>query len=408
VDAQAVPWNKIRPLESVTETPLLRPNGTILQEPGYDVETGILFEPAAAFQPIPEHPSRDDALGARDELLEVVCDFPFAAPMHRAAWLASVLTPLARPAFPGPAPLFLTIANIRGCGKGLSASSVSVITTGRPFAMSTYAHDPVEMRKVITSIAASGEPLILFDNVSGPFGNSALDAALTTTEWTDRLLGTNDKPRLPLNPTWYATGNNCLIEADTARRVCPICFDSREENPEEREGFAHPDLMSWVKLERMRLLRAALTILRAYCAAGRPQARLKPWGSFEDWSNLVRQCVVWLGLPDPAGTRVSLAEESDRDINTLRVLMSVWKAVVGSGAATTATALKALEQPENESQRDGLLTVLSGPKGEKPTSRQLGNALRRYKRRVLGGCCFDGEPNRTGVLEWKLIEGGAG
>ena len=46
-------------------------------------------------------------------------DFPFAADMHRAAWLAALLTPLARPAFDGPAPLFLVDANVRAAGKGL-------------------------------------------------------------------------------------------------------------------------------------------------------------------------------------------------------------------------------------------------------------------------------------------------
>ena len=44
-------------------------------------------------------------------LSDVVCDFPFKSDAHRSAWIASLLTPLARYAFTGPAPLFLMDAN---------------------------------------------------------------------------------------------------------------------------------------------------------------------------------------------------------------------------------------------------------------------------------------------------------
>src|SRR5262249_44109874 len=92
IAVQASPWIGVRPLESVTETPLLKHDGTILQLPGYDADTGILYVPQGQFDRVPEHPTRDDAIRARDELLEVVVDFPFSKPMHLSAWLASVLT----------------------------------------------------------------------------------------------------------------------------------------------------------------------------------------------------------------------------------------------------------------------------------------------------------------------------
>src|SRR5262249_47499027 len=106
-------WQGIRHLEAVVDYPVLRPNGTILAQPGYDPETGLLLEMASAFPSISEHPSREDAIAARDLLLQVVADFPFERDVHRAAWLAALLTPLARFAFTGPAPLFLVDANVR-------------------------------------------------------------------------------------------------------------------------------------------------------------------------------------------------------------------------------------------------------------------------------------------------------
>jgi hypothetical protein len=406
IAAQAMTWHGVRPLELVTETPLLRPDGTILQERGYDTATGILFQPSAAFGPIPEKPTREDALRALGVLLEVVQDFPFAASMHRSAWVASTLTPLARPAFDGPSPLSLVDANVRGAGKGLLVSCSSTIAVGRPAATATYSHDPIEMRKVVTSVAKSGEPLILLDNVSGAFGNAALDAALTSVEWCDRLLGTNDAPRLPLLCSWFATSNNALIAADTARRVCHIRIESKEERPEERDGFTHPDLLAWVRQERPRLLQAALTILAAYCAAGRPKAKLKPWGSFEGWSDLIRQCIVWLGLPDPAATRVALAEEADQDVRLLRALMAMWQAVEPDcKPIRAATAIQRLKDGNSELQphRDAMLTLLPGRDGGLLASRQLGNALRRYKGRVLDGRFFHSIDDRKGFAEWTLV-----
>ena len=164
--------------------------------------------------------------------------------------------------------------------------------------------DDEEFRKRITALAIAAEPLVLIDNISGTLGSPSLDAALTATSWSDRILGqTAMASGIPLFATWYATGNNVILAADTARRTLHIRLESPLESPEERAGFRHPALLAWIRQERGRLAVAPVTILAAYCAAGRPDMGLRPWGSFEAWSGLVRQAVVWVGMPDPAETR---------------------------------------------------------------------------------------------------------
>ena len=59
----------------------------------------------------------------------------------------------------------------------------------------------------------------------------------------------------PLYMTWFATGNNVMIAADTARRVCHIRLESPCERPEERGGFRQPDLLAWIGENRAELLR---------------------------------------------------------------------------------------------------------------------------------------------------------
>jgi hypothetical protein len=237
-------WPGIRHLESVVDYPVLWPDGSILDRPGYDAETGLLLEPAGPLPEVPGSPSHNDALAACDTLLEMVGDFPFERPAHRAAWLAGLLTPLARFAFTGPAPLFLVDANVRGAGKGLLLDCISRIVTGERFTIAAYTTDEDELRKRITSLALAGDRLALFDNLEGRFGNAVLDAALTGTAWKDRLLGVNRMAEAPLYMTWYATGNNVAVAADTARRLCHCRLESPEERPEERSEFQHPDLLA--------------------------------------------------------------------------------------------------------------------------------------------------------------------
>src|SRR5262249_8600309 len=158
------------------------------------------------------------------------------------------------------------------------------IVTGERFAIATYTEDDDELRKRITGLVLSGERMVLFDNLVGKFGGAVLDAVLTGTTWTDRLLGFNRIVQAPLYLCMYATGNNVLIAGDTSRRTCHLRLESPEERPEERSGFQHPNLLAWVGENRSRLLAAALTVLRGYFAAGCPDQQLPAWGSFEGWS----------------------------------------------------------------------------------------------------------------------------
>lgn len=118
------------------------------------------------------------------------------------------------------APLNLFDANVRGCGKSLLTDATSQIVAGREMARMSLPRDDEEFRKRITALAVAGEPLILIDNIAGTLGSASLDAALTATSWSDRILGlTAMASNVPLFATWYATGNNVVLAADTARRT---------------------------------------------------------------------------------------------------------------------------------------------------------------------------------------------
>src|SRR5262249_51533648 len=141
----------------------------------------------------------------------------------------------------------------------------------------------------------------------------------------DRVLGANRMAEAPLYMTWYATGNNVAVAADTARRICHCRLEAPEERPEERQNFRHPNLLGWGGGNRAALLAAALTILRGYCAAGQPNQLLPAWGSFEGWSGLVRSAVVWIEMPDPGDTRLLLQEHADLGAESMSVILASWE-----------------------------------------------------------------------------------
>src|SRR5262249_53374184 len=65
-------WPGVRHLEAVVDYPVLRPDGTVLSEPGYDPATGLLLELAGEAPVVPDAPTQAQAVAARDALLEVV------------------------------------------------------------------------------------------------------------------------------------------------------------------------------------------------------------------------------------------------------------------------------------------------------------------------------------------------
>jgi len=383
-------WPKVRYLEAVTESPVLRPDGTVLDKRGYDGATGLLYLPNSKYPVAPRAPTKEDAERAIADLLEVVIDFPFRSDAHRAAWIAGVLTPLGRYAFQGPAPLFLMDANIRGVGKSLLADVTGEIICGRAMARTPQAADEGEEIKRITAIALDGTRVILIDNINRPLGSGALDTVLTGTVWSERILGKSEKVSLPLLTVWYASGNNVSFRGDTARRCLHIRLDSDLEKPEYREGFKHPHLGEWVRANRPRLVVGALTILRAYFLAGRPDLRLKSWGSFEGWSALVRNVVVWAGLADPGETRNEL-EELDTDSTVLTDLIAGWEELplgMGSRGCTIAQALEVLREDASGRRYPRLRAALGEltphPHGQLPTAKKVGYGLRRFRGRVAG------------------------
>jgi hypothetical protein len=379
-------YQGIRHLRGVVEIPVLLPDGRLLTRPGYDDGSGLLYMPSGLIPVVPDNPSQSDAIRALGLFRDLVCDFPFATDADFSTWLVGLLTLFARYAFAGPAPLIACDASVRGSGKSLLVDLISLIFTGRPAPRMSPTGDDEEWRKRILTLARSGVSLILIDNVIAPLGSAALDMALTGEVAHDRLLGTMDDCRVELLAVWFATGNNLQFKGDLARRVFVSRLIPQCESPEERSDFKHPDLRAHVLRERKSLVEAALTILVAYCAAGRPR-QVSPLGSFEGWSDHVRSAAVWAGAADPIETNRK-ARKADPIKRLLPILFQGIRDLdsekKGISAGDILNQVNTSVAYANGSLKTAILE-LCGREGSLPDSQAFGRFLTKHREVIAGG-----------------------
>jgi len=265
------------PLEGVLCAPTLRPDGSLLDTPGYDAETGLYLEfNGMTYPPLPKRPTLDDARSAIGTLQQVFIDFRWRHPAYFSATIAALLTIADRYGVPGCTPLFAVRSTTPGSGKGLLIDAISVSATGRCAPRFPQVLDEDEERKRLFALALAGDTCGHIDNVTRPLGSPALDMALTSRTYSDRILGKHETQTAPWNVVLFASGNNMDFHGDAARRVVSIDLDPQMENPEERTAFAHNPLLPWVQEEHPKLLAAALTLLQAYFEAGCPAQGLTP------------------------------------------------------------------------------------------------------------------------------------
>jgi hypothetical protein len=416
----ARPFQPFPLLEGVIQCPTLRPDGSLLNTPGYDVDTGLYLDTNGTTYPaIPTKPTLDQARSAIGTLQQVFIDFPFTATHHFSAVLAAVLTLVARYTFQGNVPLFAATATTRGSGKGLLVDTIATIATGRTAPHWPQTMDEEEERKRILTLALDGDPLVLIDNVTRPLGSAPLDAALTAQTFKDRILGKTQSREAPMNAVFFASGNNLAYQGDMARRVLPIELDPKMEKPEERTGFTHPRLLAWTQEQRPALVVAALTILKAYFTAGCPTNNITPLGSFEAWSDLIRSALVWAGEQDPCEGRKDIEAQSDPQYEAFHDLLQCWDTCYKTekhGVSVKRAVQEAVnwgatkdpkQQPFLPNDYDHLRDALGffDPKydGRSLRTDKVGYTLRAWKGRVIEQMWFaNTQDSHTKVQLWRV------
>ena len=409
-------WPGLRPLLGLLESPSLRPDGTVLDQEGYDQSTALLFRPARSYRQVAANPTDAEICAALNQLREPFGEFHLEAEADGASLIALMLTIAARPAVEGPVPHWAVMAPSFGAGKTLLVEAATIAMTGAdPDLLAPVGGRPAEaeaeMRKRVTTLLLEAPRVAALDNVpdGDTLDSKVLAALLTSTIWTDRILGGNEKACIPSQTVWVSTGCNYRLWGDLARRSLSIVINPCVEDP-HRRTFSIPDLRGYVLRRHPDLLVAALTILRGFFAAGCPSHGKAPLGKFEAWDRLIRAAVIWCtGLAgpalDPLETAARLQEESP-DRGALAALLAAISRLLPGGAPATAKELVQLAISDDP-LREAIVAIGGAKKGE-PDSRALGNRLRTLKGRVVDGRAVYLGDHVQGVATWRVLEAATG
>ena len=406
-------WPNIPTITGITEVPVIANDGRIIDEPGHDEATGIYFDPGATrFPKVPDQPTRAEALKALAVVRRVIAGFPFIDGVAESVAVAEILTPFKRP-FLRSAPMFLNTAPKMGSGKTLLATLVSYVATGIAPASMSQEENRDEEKKRMLALLMSGSAVTVIDNIEKPLKSDTLCTVLTEPVWKERILGKTEEVKVGTATTWIATGNNLQVSGDLSTRSLVCTIDPECERPEEREFKIN--LHEYVPAHRGEISAACLTMLRAYWLAkkqGDGVNDLTTFGRFEQWSDWIRETVVWLGMPDPCQTR-KMVESRDSIREDLGMLLEAWHEMFGSDGQTIATAAALVSRSDDltdisddgdrkRNLRDAILNVAGDNRGN-INVRRFGKYVSGIEGRIEDGLKFVRSGTQKRAIRWSVL-----
>jgi hypothetical protein len=403
-------------LVALTNCPAIKVDGALIDRPGFDPASGILFDPLGVeFPRIPGLPTKRDAEKALVRLAQLIATFDLVDEDSKAVALSLFLTAIARPGLPA-APLHGFSAPVAGTGKSKLVDLASILAAGHEAGVMSPGEDREEAEKRLSALLLRGAPLIAIDNCIAPLDGVLINQTLTQTQVELRILGQSTMVTTRCVATLTATGNNLVFRGDLTRRSLLARLDPKVAQPELRTFEYDP--IADAKNNRGELVAAALTIMRAYVNAGRPDDPT-PLGSFEAWSRTVRGPLVWLGAGDPIKT-MERVRKADPTLNDLKAMMHAWRTANGETAVPARLVVEAAE--EMAAPAPGEKPVFTRPelraavlavagRSGKISPWALGNWLAAHVDRIVDLAEKDADPKpyafetageRRGVTLWRL------
>lgn len=369
-------WPGLPALRGLISVPVLRPNGTLLQDPGYDPATGYYLTTRVRMDRVPDKPTPAQVDAANSFLLdEFLADFPWVGPADRANFIALAVTQLLRPFTRTLAPFGIVDATMPGSGKTILTSCIGLLVGQRVL---TWTDEDAELRKQITTVLADQVGAIVFDNLTeGHVINSPVLARLITERtWTDRLLGGNKAASLPNDRIWLATGNNLKVGGDMASRSVWVRLDPDCPHPEARSGFSIPNLDTWIldPDNQTTVLFHLLVLVVDWCRHGAPiTTKVPQMRQFTKWAQHLGGFLEHHGIPGFLTNHADNADQDD-DANEWAQFLHIWHAMFGT-RALPAAQLRESADPEPGQPDPWRGTFLTTPAGKPLSVKSLGRRL---------------------------------
>jgi hypothetical protein len=234
-------------------------------------------------------------------------------------------------------PLFAYTAPAARTGKSYLVDIACVISHGHSAPVVVASSTFEELDKQLQAAVISGHTIIPLDNQNSDdaLRSDLLCQMLTQDTVEIRCFGQNKELKpYPSIAVVSVTGNNLAVAKDLTERTLLCQLDANMEVPGARKFSFNPVVMA--RQNRVILLRACLTILRAYHIAGRPTQNIQPMGGFDGWSDWIRSALIWLGAADPCDTMAAIrSKDQSRGVHI--EIMEQWEKHIGYDVEVSAS-----------------------------------------------------------------------
>jgi len=390
----------LQTLKGIAHQPYFDASRKLVIKAGFNPETGLYacFDEAdyQGLDIVTEAEARQCLMMLKAELGE----FEFETPEYLSAALGAILTAVLRTGLP-LAPAFNINATVPGSGKSYLAKLIALFATPLPPYVTSYPTKAEEANKVVLAMLLEKPPVILFDDMQTdwkPFG--AINKALTSTTTTERVLGSSRTATASTNSLFLGTGNNVMPVKDMRRRVVTIRLAPKSEAANLRKFEGNP--LKQITQFRSTYVGFALTIVQAYLLHGKRDETITPIGSFEEWSELCRAPLMWLGEPDPASSLINQVKDNS-DNEALGVFLKEWRKFYFDEAITVRELLTPLSGLSDK--KASLLEIIEElPVTERGSVNRhmLGHFLKRHRGvRVNGLRIEDGKSSER--KSWRVL-----
>jgi len=290
-------------VSSISQLPIVLPNGQILTGQGLDRKHHIIFRvPKELGDLIPKREACTPSKVAKamrfltDEwLADVATDYA-----GKCSIIAATMMILERALLPERPVVFVT-AGHRGGGKTTTLKMLIMAAVGLPAAGAAWSNDPEERRKALFTYLDLGLEYVIWDNIAkgSTISCPSIERACTIEFYTDRVLGSSASKTVVTYTILFFTGNNIAPRGDLASRALMIRLNVDRIDPENR-SFKHPDPVEWTNDHRGEILASLYMIL-----LGNPRRKQK---KSEREPETTRFKVWW----DMIGSAVEFAAEQHK------------------------------------------------------------------------------------------------
>ncbi|MEV5690717.1 hypothetical protein [Micromonospora globbae] len=394
-------WPGVPPLRGIIGAPVLRRDGTLLQRPGYDPQTGLYLASKVALPPVPDEPAPQQVNEARRFLLgRFLRDFPWASAADRANYVALLATPILRHFTRSLTPFALIDATMPSSGKTILTAGPGMLYGQR---VMPWAYSDEELRKSITAVLAEQVGVVIWDNLAeGTVIDSAVLAQLITNGvWSDRQLGASRNIATVNDRLWMATGNNLQVGGDMASRTVRVHLDPNMPRPELRDQstFGIPHLDQWITVpaNQLTVLWHLLVLVLDWTRQGAPKVTGLSMRQFTPWAQALGGFLAHHGI-DGFLTNAADVREIDQDEQRWGAFLATWHERHGDRRMTAAELRRDAEPMHLGSDVhdpwDGQFITTSS--GRLPNPLQLGRLLTGQAGRYRGNYVLRAGTNERG------------